>query len=221
MPRYKFFLPSFPDGINKAKLLAYLKSIREDAERNNNQVSKATHIEDLKYFLRFIYAESERIIAEIDIDNSSFFVALPPNPRNSYKCFWVKDDQNKIHFSTTQNGLLPPSPENNFYRYFTYLIQEFKNKIKKIMAKQQGMAETAHLWHTNPTTKEIIDEFIAAHNLNNKLENVISPNGLGNNLPFLMPEYAYLRDEILNFYIEKAENKSLGFELRQYVRQMP
>lgn len=216
-----YFLPSFPDGLNQTNLVTYLKTIRKEAERNNDQVCNSNHIEDLKYFIRFIYVESERVIEQIDIDNCSFFVALPPNPRNKYKCLWIKDNESSIHFSTTKDGLSAPTPRNNFHQYFTYIIQEFKNGIKKVISKQKGMTEVAHLWHTNPTTKVIIDEFIRIHQLNEKLEDVISPNGLGNNLPFLMPEYEYLKNEILTFYVEKVEDKKLGFELRQYIGKLP
>lgn len=193
-----------------------------EASHNRNKVGNPEHIEDLKYYIRFIYVDSERIISTINIDKGEFFLDFPPVRRKQgmEKCLWITDGENKSHFSTSNNGLRSPTVKNNFYSYFTYVIQEFKNGIKKILIKQNSMGENAHLWHSSPSTMEIIDEFINYYSLNDKLDLIISPNGLGNNLPFLMPGYEYLGDEILNFYISKVENKELNFDLKQYIEKI-
>ncbi|MGY4676024.1 hypothetical protein ACWIWA_10865, partial [Ursidibacter arcticus] len=187
--KYSYYLPNMSNLLNKGELLEYLKYIRIEAICNGNKVENPKHIEDLKYYLKFIYVDSERIISTIDIENSMFFLDFPPVRRNMEKCLWITDGKNKIHFSTSYSGLRTPTAKNNFYSYFTYLIQEFKNNIKKILVKQKGITEATHLWHSSPTTTEIIDEFIELNCLSDKLDDIISPNGLGNNLPFLMQDY--------------------------------
>lgn len=120
-----------------------------------------------------------------------------------------------MHFATSRNGLVEPSPFQNFYECCNCIIEKFKRNIRLLKAKQCGANfNSVNLWHKEPTTKEIVKEFLNLHCLNDKLEKIVSPNGLGNNAAFLMPDYLFLEKEFLDFYIEKVSRKEIEYDLK-------
>ena len=202
---------------SKTSFVAYLKEIRHTAELNNGgKVLLDEHIIALKEFIRHYYCHSDEILVDFDLDNCEFFVALPPTPRNQHKCLWIKEKgtDKQRHFSTTDKSLKPATSFENFYQYCTHLIMPIKLKLRNQIASGAGLsASEFDLWHKHPRTKELIQEFIDLKGIGNVLESIISPNGLGNNIPFLMSEYKYLEQEFIEFYQNKIATE-LSFELK-------
>ncbi len=214
----KFIFKSTNKTFNsKTSFLDYLKFIRDTAAKNQNgMVLDKNHILELKDFLRDYYIDRNIILSEFDLDDCEFFVALPPQPRNHYKCLWIKDKQNgkKRHFATTENGLVKPTPFGNFYQFSTNELIPIKREIRKYLTDELGLSlDDFDLWHQSPKTKELVEEFIAIKEIGNRLEQVISQNGLGNNVPYLLPEYQGLRQEFIDFYQSKVATE-LNFELK-------
>lgn len=201
----------------KREFLDYLKSIRDMANDNlNGMVLDKNHILELKDFLRDYYVDRDIILSEYDLDNCEFFVALPPQPRNRYKCIWIRDKTNKNsrHFATSRNGLVEPTLFGNFYSFCTHELIPIKREIRKYITSELGLSlHDFDLWHQSPKTKELVEEFIAIKEIGDKLERVISQNGLGNNVPYLLPEYQGLRQEFIDFYQSKVATE-LNFELK-------
>ena len=199
------------------EFLEYLRAICATADRNSDDaVKNKNHILELKDFICDYYCERDFIISKFDLDNCEFFVALPPNPRNQHKCFWIKQKNvnEKQHFATSRNGLVRPSVFDNFYRFCTDLLIPIKFELRKYFTEQLHLsADNFDLWHKQPKTKELVQEFIDLQKIGDKLEKVISPNGLGNNIPFLMPDYEYLEQEFIDFYQSKVATQ-LNFELK-------
>ena len=99
--------------------------------------------------------------------------------------------------------------------FCSFIISNYKKSVRKKLAEEQGKDFTElDLWHQNPTTKQIVDEFLTIHNLHDKLAQVVSPNGLGNNVPYLLPEYEYLKQEFLDFYVQKVAANKVVFNLQ-------
>lgn len=203
--------------VTKKGFLNHLKLIRNTADKNQNgMVLDKNHILDLKDFLRDYYVDRDIILSEYDLDNCEFFVALPPTVRNNHKCIWIKDkvtDKTR-HFATTKNGLVEPTPFGNFYNFCTNELIPIKREIRRYITNELGLSlDDFDLWHKSPKTKELVEEFIAIKNIGDKLNEIISPNGLGNNVPYLLPDYEYLKLEFIDFYQSKVATQ-LNFELK-------
>lgn len=201
----------------KTGFLNHLKVIRNTADGNQNgMVLDSNHILELKDFLRDYYIDRDIILSEYDLDNCEFFVALPLTPRNKHKCIWIKDKTTgkTRSFATTRNGLVEPTPFGNFYNFCTNELIPIKREIRRYITNELGLSlDDFDLWHQSPKTKELVQEFITLKELNNKLYEIISPNGLGNNVPYLLPDYEYLKQEFINFYQSKVATE-LFFELK-------
>ncbi|XXQ68117.1 hypothetical protein ACKLNO_11040 [Neisseriaceae bacterium B1] len=216
----KFYFPTTQKSFDtKKELVAYFKQMRELVERQeSNTVCDANQIADLKDFLIFHHNDKEIFLNQFDLNDCEFFVDLPPEPRNSYKCFWLHDKKTaaKRHFSTTERAFgNPPTPLQNFRSFCSFIISNYKKSVRQKLAAEQGKDfRELDLWHQSPATKQIVDEFLTVHNLRDKLEKVISPNGLGNNVPYLLPEYAYLEQKFLDFYVQKVAANEVIFSLK-------
>lgn len=201
----------------KTGFLNHLKVIRNTADNNQNgMVLDKNHILELKDFLRDYYIDRDIILSEYDLDNCEFFVALPPTVRNNHKCIWIKDkvtDKTR-HFATTKNGLVEPTPFGNFYNFCTNELIPIKREIRRYITNELGLSlDDFDLWHKSPKTKELVEEFIAIKDIGDKLNEIISPNGSGFNVPVLNPKYEYLKQEFINFYQSKVATE-LFFELK-------
>lgn len=201
----------------KTGFLNHLTVIRNTADNNQNgMVLEKNHILELKDFLRDYYVDRDIILSEYDLDNCEFFVALPPQPRNRYKCFWIKDKDSskKRHFATSRNGLVEPNSFGNFRSFCTDELIPIKREIRRYITNELGLSlDDFDLWHQSPKTKELVKEFITTKGIGDKLDLVISPNSLGNNVPYLMPDYEYLKQDFIDFYQSKVATE-LNFELK-------
>ena len=214
----KFIFKSTNKTFNsKTSFLDYLKFIRDTAAKNQNgMVLDKNHILELKDFLRDYYVDRDVILSEYDLDNCEFFVALPRTIRNNHKCFWIKDKTTSKtrSFSTTRNGLVKPSLFGNFYSFCTNELIPIKREIRRYITNELGSSlDDFDLWHQSPKTKELVNEFIALKEIGDKLDEVISPNGLGNDVPYLLSKYEYLKQDFIDFYQSKVATE-LNFELK-------
>lgn len=214
----KFIFQSTNNGfLTKTAFLNHLKFIRDMADNNPDDVVKdENHIKELKDFLHDYYVDRDVILSEYDLDNCEFFVALPRTIRNNHKCFWIKDKTTgkTRSFSTTRNGLVEPSLFGNFYSFCTNELIPIKREIRRYITNELGLSlDDFDLWHQSPKTKELVNEFIALKEIGDKLDEVISPNGLGNDVPYLLSKYEYLKQDFIDFYQSKVATE-LNFELK-------
>lgn len=189
----------------------HLKSIRVFGENNNGKIDNEEYVNDLIDYIQDYHNDSVQIQREYDLDHCEFFVDFPTmrwKGRQTEKCIWIRDISNSSKLR--EIGINPrafcnqPMPEQNFRSLCNVIIRNLKYEIRKREADKNGKSVSeVNLWHKFPTTKQIIDEFISIHNLEDKLEQVISSNGLGNNVPYLLDDYKYLENEFLNFYCQK------------------
>ncbi|OOS07388.1 hypothetical protein SAMN02745664_102171 [Moraxella cuniculi DSM 21768] len=199
----------------KGKFKEHLQAIlHKTTSLPNNEVEDQDDIFDLIDFLEDYHNESITIQEQFDLENCIFYVDKPQD-YNGY-CFWLmdKNNQNKRQFSITSFGN-PRTPMQNLVSCFGYIIREMKARFRKEIAMQEGKDFKEYdLWNEEPKPKELVLEFIKIHNLKDKLHLVVSPNGLNNNAPYLMPDYEYLAKEYQDFYFNKKANDLLKLELR-------
>lgn len=164
-------------------------------------------------FIQDYCDKSERLQEDFDLDDCYFIVKKSPNYNT--KCLFIVDNsKNKEEQISLERFGNPPKPIVNFRSFCTYTIMEFKKEHRIILSQKKGKNYNEHdLWHKKPTTKEIVDEFIAIKGIADKLDQIISPNGSGFNVPILMSGYEYLKQEFIDFYQSKAATE-LNFELK-------
>lgn len=212
-----YYLPHATELLSANGMKIYFRKMRSKYKTKMEIVNNQSDIDDLLYYLNFHYYDDKGLKSEIDLDNCEFFVNLPPTPRNSHFCFWVRDKSTGIslHFATSESGFIPPSIEKNFRDALVAILIPYKEKIREQFAKNKGTSILAiNLWHKTPMTSEIIDEFIALKGIESQLSEIVSPNGLGNNVPFFLPDYAYLEKCFLDLYFEKLASNELKYELK-------
>lgn len=197
----------------KEKFKNHLKTIRQRAEQNSGGIVKEVDdILDLKDFIQDYCDKSEHIQEKFDLDNCKFVVKN--SPEYPTKCLFIICNNSEEQISTEKFGN-PPTPLQNFRSFCTFVIGNYKKFIREKLTEEQGKSFTElDLWHEKPTSKQIVDEFLVIHNLHDRLEQVISPNNLGNNAPYLLPEYKYLEKEFLDFYTEKVAADAVVFSLK-------
>lgn len=157
-----FYLKTRAVSFNtKNSFKEHLKLIRQRAEQNKDGIIQSTSdISDLKDFIQDYCDKSEHIQELFDLDNCSFLVKKSPNHSN--KCLFIINNHtnNEEQISTTNFGN-PPTPLQNFRSFCTNTITEHKKTIREKLTNEQGKPfDEMDLWHKNPTTKEIVDEFI-------------------------------------------------------------
>ena len=54
-----------------------------------------------------------------------------------------------------------------------------------------------------PTWGRIVNDFIAEYQLSDKLADIITPNGSGNEIPEFLSEYQFLEQKFLEFFKQK------------------
>lgn len=197
----------------KGEFKKHLKTIRHRAEQNSGGIVKeADDISDLKDFIQDYCDKSEHIQEKFDLDDCAFVVKKSPEYQT--KCLFIVGNNLEEQISTENFGN-PPTPMQNFRSFCTFTIGNYKKSVRHKLASEQGKSFTElDLWHENPTSKQIVDEFSTIHNLHGKLEQIISSNGLGNNVSYLLPEYEYLKQEFLDFYISKVKVNKVEFSLK-------
>ncbi|MDO5091425.1 MAG: hypothetical protein Q4D61_07740 [Cardiobacteriaceae bacterium] len=196
----------------------HLQAIRHRAEESQSGIiTDENDILDLKDFIQDYCDKSENLQNRFDLDNCYFVVKKSRD--YSTKCLFIVDNESKYEEQiSTENFGNPPTPLQNFRSFCTYTISGIKRNIREQLAKQHGRSfDEVDLWHQKPTTKQIVDEFIRQKNISDHLDKIISPNHTGGNVPYLMPEYEYLQQELLIFYEEKASTDLL-FRLREAKR---
>lgn len=202
----------------KSAFKKHLQDIRHRAEENQNGIIvDANDILDLKDFIQDYCDKSDHLQERFDLDGCHF--AVKKSRDYSTKCLFIIDNKSNYEEQiSTENFGNPPTPLQNFRSFCTYAISGIKRSIREKLANKHGRSfDEVDLWHQKPTTKQIVDEFIKEKNISDCLDKVISPNHTGGNVPYLMPEYEYLRQELLNFYEEKSA-KDLLFQLREAQR---
>lgn len=198
----------------KGKFKEHLKAIRYRAEQNSDgMVTLPEDISDLRDFIQDYCDKSETIQERFDLDKSIFVVKK--SPQYETKCLFIVENGLEEQISTEKFGT-PPTPLQNFRSCCSFIIGNYKKSVRQELAAKQGKDfRELDLWHQSPTTKQIVDEFLTIHNLHDKLAQVASPNGLGNNVPYLLPEYEYLEQEFLDFYDNKVAANEMVFDLRK------
>lgn len=198
----------------KGKFIEDLQGIYHRAKSSKNGlVTTNNDILDLKDFIQDYCDKSEEILSYIDLENCYFVVKKSPD-YNTPCLFIIENNTNKEKHFSFQNFGSPPISYINFKRFCTHIIQDFKFNYRIKLSQELGKSYDEYdLWHKKPTTKEIVDEFIAIKGIGDKLDLVISPNGLGNNVPYLMPDYEYLKQDFIDFYQSKVTTE-LNFELK-------
>ncbi|WP_147376493.1 hypothetical protein [Moraxella catarrhalis] len=198
----------------KGKFVKHLQTIYHRAKsRKNGLVVPNDDILDLIDFIQDYCDKSEEIQSYIDLENCYFIVKNPEG--YDEPCLFVVDKNTgkEKHFGFRNFGC-PPTPYLNFKRFCIHIIQDFKFNYRIKLSQELGKSYDEYdLWHKKPTTKEIVDEFVALKEIGDKLDLVISPNGLGNNVPYLMPDYEYLKKDFIDFYQSKVATE-LNFELK-------
>lgn len=188
----------------------HLKFIRDTANNNpNGAVLDNDHIADLKDYIQDYHNDSQLIQDEFNLDNCEFFMDKSPDYQT--KCLWIKDKetQDKRQISTTRY-VNPSTARQNFISCCSYIISEYKKSIRKKLSDKENKDFTEYdLWHIQPSTKVLVEEFIIIHELSDILDDVVSPNGQRNNAPYLMPNYEYLKQEFLDFYQNKMASNQL------------
>lgn len=213
----KYYLPHSENLLSANGMQKHFSQIKAKYTTQNQVIVQQSDIEDLIYYLSYHYCDDKGIKEQIDLTNCEFFVALPPEPKNSYFCFWIRDKSTKkeLHFSTSRQGFIAPSTDKNFRNALIAILIPYKLKIRKRLATQCSISYSlVNLWHITPTTEEIINEFISSKNIRDKLAEIVSANGLGNNTPYLLAEYKHLEQEFLEFYFEKIASDELKYQLK-------
>ncbi len=198
----------------KGEFIEHLKDIYHRAKSSKNGlVTTNNDILDLKDFIQDYCDKSEEILSYIDLENCYFVVKKSPD-YNTSCLFIIENNTNKEKHFSFQNFGSPPISYINFKRFCTHIIQDFKFNYRIKLSQELGKSYDEYdLWHKKPTTKELVEEFIAIKEIGDRLEQVISQNGLGNNVPYLLPEYQGLRQEFIDFYQSKVATE-LNFELK-------
>ncbi|OOF43473.1 hypothetical protein BKK51_11395 [Rodentibacter trehalosifermentans] len=171
-------------------------------------------MKDLIDYLEDYHNDRETLPDKFNLENCEFYVKKSPD---FDECLWIRDKSSNIErqFSITKFGN-PSTPLQNLVECLGYLIMNIKRDIRKEIVKKEGKEfDKYNLWHKEPTRKELVLEFITLNNLEGHLDKIVSPNGLSNNVPFLMPGYEYLEDEFITFYIEKKGTEQLKYELKK------
>ena len=89
-----------------------------------------------------------------------------------------------------------------------------KFEYRRKFSEQLGIDYNEYdLWHKEPTTKQIVNEFIEFKKIGDKLDEIVSKKFKGNNAFCLSKQYEYLKQEFIDFYQEKAATE-LCFELK-------
>lgn len=198
----------------KGKFIKHLQDIYHRAKSNKNGlVTSNDDILDLKDFIQDYCDKSKRLQEIFDLDDCSFIVKKSPNYHT--ECLFIVDSLTNKEEQISIIGFgNSPEPIVNFISFCTYIIMEFKKYYRIKLSQELGKSYNEYdLWHKKPTTKEIVDEFIAIKEIGGKLDEVISPNGLGNNVPYLLPKYEYLKQDFIDFYQLKVATE-LNFELK-------
>lgn len=198
----------------KGKFIEHLQDIYHRAKSSKNGlVTINNDILDLKDFIQDYCDKSEEILSYIDLENCYFVVKKSPDYKTPC-LFIIENNTNKEkHFSFQDFGS-PPISYINFKRFCIHIITDFKFNYRIKLGQELGKSYDEYdLWHKKPTTKEIVDEFITLKEIGDKLDLVVSPNGLGNNVPYLMPDYEYLKQDFIDFYQSKVATE-LNFELK-------
>ena len=198
----------------KREFIKHLQNIHHRAKaRKNGLVSSNDDILDLIDFIQDYCDKSERLQDIFDFDNCYFIFKKSPN--YDTECLFIVDNatnkEEQISLIRFGNS---PKPIVNFRSFCTYTIMDFKKNYRIQLSQELGKSYDEYdLWHKKPTTKEIVDEFIAIKEIGDKLDEIISPNGSGFNVPVLNQKYAGLKQEFINFYQSKVATQ-LNFELK-------
>lgn len=201
----------------KVEFGRHLQSIYHKIKNSEDKmVTDLEDIYDLIDYLEDYHNDRETLPNEFNLENCEFFVDKSPDYRNS-DCFWLRDKNSleKRHFSITKFHSLS-TPIQNLVQCFDYLIREIKKQIRIDLCEAEDKSfEEYNLWHKKPTMKKIVEEFIKSKELESKIDEIISPNGGRNNVPYLMEGYKYLEEDFLQFYQDKKDKGFLSYELKK------
>ncbi|UNU74249.1 hypothetical protein LU293_05000 [Moraxella nasovis] len=134
------------------------------------------------------------------------------------KCFYIRDLSDKSKFRQVSilstKAIKKPTDFENFKEFCQDVIQDFKYEKRKELASIDGLNYQEFDLYSNPTTTQIVQEFLDKNELTDKLDLIISPNDLGNHIPFLLDGHKYLEQDFLNFYHQKVQNDEIEFFLK-------
>ncbi|OOR91048.1 hypothetical protein B0181_03695 [Moraxella caviae] len=198
----------------KGDFRTHLDNIYQKAKSQGNQAITKDDEADLKDFIQDYCDKSEHLLEKFDLDNCHFIVAMS---EYGTKCLFIVDnDSRKKEQISLKNFGAEQTPEQNFRLFCTEIIRDIKLEYRKILAEDSDLRyDEVDLWHEEPSTKELVDEFVQKHELSDILDKVISPNDLGNSKRFLMPDYEYLKQKFLDFYREKMTTNKLQTLLKE------
>jgi hypothetical protein len=194
----------------------HLKQMREKYNNGTEKsyVTEIDDINDLKDFLEDYYGivhpeDFKEIQADYLLDGCKFYLAKSKEHSNYY-CFYIEMNGKSRDFSTSKFYSHPPTPKQNFSKCCRFIIERKYDKERKKEKleelKQQGSFDsskkyTLHL--VEPKWGDIVDDFIAEYRLSDKLADIITPNGSGNEIPEFLSEYQFLEQKFLEFFRQK------------------
>lgn len=192
----------------KCEFKKHLNDIYQKAKKSGNQAITKDDEVDLKDFIQDYCDKSAHLQEKFDLDNCHFIVQ--ESEHGTACLFIVNNEDGEMEQISIHNFGNEQTSKQNFRLFCTEIISDLKLKYRKSLTKNNGLQyDEVDLWHSNPTTKQLVDEFVKIHELLDKLGEVISPNNLGNSKRFLMPNYEYLKQDFLDFYQEKMATNQL------------
>lgn len=193
----------------------HLKQMREKYNNGaeKSYVTEIDDITDLKDFLEDYYGlvhleDFKEIKADYLLDGCKFYLAKSKE-HNNY-CFYIEMNGKSRDFKTSRFCSHPPTDKQNFSKCCRFIIERKYDKERKKEKleelKQQGSFDsskeyTLHL--VKPTWGRIVNDFIAEYQLSDKLADIITPNGSGNEIPEFLSEYQFLEQKFLEFFKQK------------------
>ncbi|OOF81780.1 hypothetical protein BKG93_11630 [Rodentibacter ratti] len=207
MPRNtKYILKTNGLGFtSKEKVGDHFKEIKSIAKANDgNFILDVNHINDVIDFIQDLHNDREIIQSEFNLDNCDFYIKKSQGYPT--ECIWIRDKETKQErqIATSKDSFgNPPTPRQNFLSFARKIIEEIKKENRKEKAIIEGKDYTQNdLWHLKPYLVDIVDEFIMENNLLDKLDQIISPNGSGSGVAYLVSNFE-LKEKFIEFYLEE------------------
>ncbi|MGX2957568.1 hypothetical protein ACWIYZ_10885 [Ursidibacter arcticus] len=215
MPRYSFYFPRCGQIFTSKKAVTdFLNPIRlKYASQLKEVITNQDDINALKDFIEVVHNDRYEILEDFDLEKCEFYVDKAEYD-NTY-CFYLRDknvDRTR-QFSITK--LSPPKPRENISSLFSHLISNIKLEIKrKLLPQYSGELDKFDLCHKTPTFKDCVDEFIRENNLGSILDEIISENGSGYNVPIFNDKYKYLENTFIQYYLKTYCNPEQQYFIR-------
>lgn len=203
------FLPT------KTAYKAHLQHYLQHFPKNKPLEDENLHM-DLIDFIQRYCDKKDHLSEKFDLENCYFEIRRSQEGTN---CFFIVDKLNteiSEQISIHNFGNLPTALDN-FKRLFVYLISDLKEQKRIDECNLLGCSiKDWDLYHINPTTHELVLLFLSEKGISDDvLENIISENNQGNEIPKLTEDYKHLEKGILAFYQEKLNSLNVKLHKRK------